>query len=355
MSFHIKMIGELMSGKPPSCLGERSTDCRSIIIDLTMFEQDQDQSQDREDSQSDDLDPDPTPRSCWRESAFLIALLQALPNLEHLSFFADQSDDSTLVLMFATLIPHPSLHPIPPPTSYLSSSNGTPIPKSRSTRHRHRSLASGSTTPTTPGPSIISKQSTPLPLASRIRSFGWRQRSKPPEGYHAFSTASTFVSTLHLMRHAHNLEYLVLDADMDNIRLSDMTIVLSELRRRKAPPGEKLQPYALTLCGPIVGWTGGGEGLLEKMVEESGGYIGELFLDRPLEKRAERYITNEDDFVSLYLTTMPYYTLTCIPGRAFVASTRSAPPPPPSDRILLLHPRCSDGNRLRAGNDHAEP
>jgi hypothetical protein len=228
-------------------------------------------------------DPDLTPRSCWRESALLIALLQALPNLEHLSFFADQSDDSTLALAFATLIPHPSVHPIPPPS-------------------RLEATISGRSSPFNP---IHSSE--PLPLASRIRSFGWRQRSKPPTGYEEFSTASTFVSTLHLIRHAHELEYLVLDADMDKIRSLDITILLAELRQRKAPTGEALRPCALTLCGPIKEWAGGAKGVLEALVKESGGYIGELFLDRPLAKSTERHKVDPEVFVScLSVATMRY-------------------------------------------------
>jgi len=218
-------------------------------------------------------DPDLTPRSCWRESAILISLLQALPNLEHLSFFADQSDDSTLALAFATLIPHPSLHPIPPPTNHSDRN-----PSNRSS-------------PFTPA------RSSPLPLDARIRSFGWRQRSKPPTGYEQFSTSSTFVSTLHLVRHAHKLEYLVLDADMDCIRSSDITVLLSELRRRKAPPGEALKPCALTLCGPIREWAHEAKAVLELLVKESGGHVGELFLDRPLAKSTGRHKIEPEAFV----------------------------------------------------------
>lgn len=243
-------------------------DGRSIIIDLNMFDQPD--------------DPDLTPRSCWRESALLISLLQALPNLEHLSFFADQSDDSTLVLAFATLIPHPSLHPTPPSTQ----------------ASRPETSISRRSSPFTP-----IHTSAPLPLASRIRSFGWRQRSKPPTGYEEFSTASTFVSTLHLIRHAHKLEYLVLDADMDKIRSLDITILLAELKQRKAPTGEPLRPCALTLCGPIKEWAQDAKGVLSALVKESGGHVGELFLDRPLAKSTERHIVDIDTFVShLYLT-----------------------------------------------------
>jgi hypothetical protein len=239
-------------------------DGRSIIIDLNMFDQPD--------------DPELTPRSCWRESALLISLLQSLPNLEHLSFFADQSDDSTLVLAFATLIPHPSLHPTPPSTQ---------------SSVRPESSISRRSSPFTPIHS-----SSPLPLASRIRSFGWRQRSRPPTGYDEFSTASTFVSTLHLIRHAHKLEYLVLDADMDKIRSLDITILLAELKRRKAPTGEALRPCALTLCGPIKEWAQGAKGVLEALVKESGGHVGELFLDRPLAKSTERHIVDTGTFVS---------------------------------------------------------
>jgi hypothetical protein len=234
-------------------------------------------------------DPDLTPRSCWRESAVLISLLQALPNLEHLSFFADQSDDSTLVLAFATLIPHPSLHPTPPSTQSPT---------------RRPEVTSSTRTSTL----TALQPSSPLPLASRIRSFGWRQRSTPPSGYAQFSTASTFVSTFHLIRHAHRLEYLVLDADMDHIQSLDITILLAELRQRKAPSGETLKPCALTLCGPIKQWAQGAKGVLESLVKESGGHIGELFLDRPLAKSTERHEIDAESFVSQVLLLHQFRT-----------------------------------------------
>lgn len=225
---------------------------------------------------------DLSPRSCWKESALLIALLQSLPHLEHLSFFADQSDDSTLALLFATLIPHPSLHPIPPPLPFTTPAGS-----------RSHSPTIASSPPPDPAHA--------LPLAARIRSFGWRQRSKPPVGYHEFSTASTFVSTLHLLRHAHRLTYLVLDADMDVIRPSDLSVVLKELYRRKHPQGEPAAPYSLILCGPIQGWEkeGGGKGILEMIAQESGGSVCELFIDRPLVKSSTNYVIDVQAFVSL--------------------------------------------------------
>jgi hypothetical protein len=258
-------------------------------------------------------DPDLTPRSCWRESALLISLLQSLPNLEHLSFFADQSDDSTLVLAFATLIPHPSLHPTPPPTKPGESSRSSPF--------------------------AILDSSEPIPLATRIRSFGWRQRSKPPPGYSEFSTASTFVSTLHLIRHAHQLEYLVLDADMDNIRSKDITIVLTELRRRKAPAGEALRPCALTLCGPIKEWAQGGKGVLERLVKDSGGHIGELFLDRPLAKSTGRHTVELDAFVSPFLTPSPSRSMVDGAARPLIPIEGSPTPAPAPSWIILFFQR----------------
>lgn len=225
-----------------------------------------------------DQPDDSSPRSCWRESALLIALLQCLPNLEHLSFFADQSDDSTLALLFATLIPHPSLHPIPPPLPFTPAASRIPSPM--------RDL------------SPPSPPASPLPLATRIKSFGWRQRSKPPSGYHDFSTASTFVSTLHLLRHAHRLTYLVLDADMDMIRPTDLSAALRELYRRKYPPGETALPFSLIICGPIQGWEREGKEVLEMIAQESGGSVHELFIDRPLVKSTSNYLIDQEAFVS---------------------------------------------------------
>lgn len=232
-----------------------------------------------------DQPDDTSPRSCWRESALLIRLLQCLPNLEHLSFFADQSDDSTLALTFATLIPHPSLHPVPPPlplTTPSVSRTQTPTPNVHAGRDA------------TPPPAA------PLSLATRIRSFGWRQRSKPPVGYHDFSTASTFVSIIHLLRHAHRLTYLVLDADMDLIRPTDLSVVLKELHMRKHPSGETALPFSLIICGPIKGWEREGKEILEMIAQESGGSVCELFIDRPLVKSTTNYLIDQEAFVSVF-------------------------------------------------------
>lgn len=242
-----------------------------------------------------DQPEDHLPRSCWRESALLIGLLQSLPHLEHLSFFADQSDDSTLALLFATMIPHPSSHPTPPPIPYTTPSTSriqTPTAERTNTPPpATESLPAGATVP-------------PVPFASRIRSFGWRQRSKPPVGYHEFSTASTFVSTLHLLRHAHRLGYLVLDADMDLITPSDLVVVLKELYRRKYPPGESASLYSLIICGPIRGWETQGQEVLEMIAQESGGSVCELFIDRPLVKSTNKYIIDTEAFVSPSLASL---------------------------------------------------
>lgn len=246
-----------------------------------------------------DQPEDELPRSCWRESALLIGLLQCLPHLEHLSFFADQSDDSTLALLFATLIPHPSSHPIPPPLPYTPSASRVQTPHVvRTITPPPRSSLSSSITHTHAQPQT---QVPPLPLAARIKSFGWRQRSKPPLGYHDFSTASTFVSTLHLLRHAHRLTYLVLDADMDMIRPSDLVVILKELYRRKYPHGETALPFSLILCGPIRGWEREGREVLEMIAQESGGSVCELFIDRPLVKSTTKHIIDTDAFVSSHL------------------------------------------------------
>ncbi|ORY23801.1 hypothetical protein BCR39DRAFT_342552 [Naematelia encephala] len=223
---------------------------RSVIVDLTMF--------DSEDTIM------PRPRSCWAESTLLINLLSSLPALEHLCFFADASDDSTAALMWASLIPHPSLHPIPPPTDPSS-----PSPLDDEPRH--------------------------IPLAHRLRSFSWRQRATPPTGFHQFSQSSTFVSTVHLLRHAYRLSFLVLDADLDEMNKDDVLVAVRELDLRQVPVGEMAEKVSLMLCGPITGW---GKAFLEELVL-AGPLLKELFIDRPLGKTSARNVIAVDELSTL--------------------------------------------------------
>jgi hypothetical protein len=205
-------------------------------------------------------------RSFWIESTKLFNLIQALPSLNHISFFADASDDATLALLFASLIPHPSSHDIPPPT----------LPPSPSVR----SAASG----------YLPAQ----PLTARIHSFGWRQRAAPPQGTREFTQSSTFISTLHLLRHAHRLSFLVLDADLDEMFKQDILTACKELALRAPPFGEEAERVSLMLCGPIRGWN---RQFLADLSETFTG-IKELFIDRPLKKSMIAHETTFDAFVS---------------------------------------------------------
>ena len=244
------------------CKASTDIGCRSIIIDLTMFDH-------------DEWEPDHGPptlgrrgRSCWSESTLLLNLINSLPCLHHMSFFADASDDSTLALLFAALIPHPSSHSIPPPT----------VPSSPCML------------------SAVSGYSPPLPLTARLRSFGWRQRAPPPHGLRSFSQSSTFVSTLHLLRHAHRLSFLVLDADLDEMHKEDILTACKELALREAPIGEPAEKVSLMLCGPIKGWS---RGFLTDLVETFHG-VKELFIDKPLRKSTVAHETTIEAFVSAF-------------------------------------------------------
>ena len=239
---------------------------RSIIIDLSMFE-----SPDVDTPAGQPIVPFPR-RSCWVESALLTNLIRSLPSLNHISFFADASDDATLALLFSSLITHPSSHLVPPPT----------CPSSPSVR----SSASGL-------PSEAPIQ--PVPFASRIYSFGWRQRASSPAGTLAFSQASTFVSTLHLIRHAYRLSFLVLDADLDEMYKEDILIACKELALREPPLGEAAERVSLMLCGPIRGWS---RVFLSELAGTFEG-IKELFVDRPLRKSTIAHEATLESFVSL--------------------------------------------------------
>lgn len=214
------------------------------------------------------------PRSCWAESALLARAINALTNLQHLSFFADASDDSTLALLFASLIPRDD-H----------------LPAAHAIRARAQSQP----------PDVFTQPSSPLatlfapspstPLADRLLSFGWRQRASPPSDLRSFAQTSTFASTLHVLRHAANLSFLVLDADMDEMHAADIVAAVRELAARQTLAGAPTR-VSLMLCGPISGW----DGFLSLLVD-SFGDIKELFVDRPL-KKTIRANTDEDEFVA---------------------------------------------------------
>ncbi|WVQ68712.1 uncharacterized protein L199_006921 [Kwoniella botswanensis] len=299
---------------------------KSIIIDLTMFDSDPDESTRTRLSrieanpfttQSTDISSSNVftentiikPRSCWAESSLLTSLLNSLPSLNHLSFFADASDDSTLALLFASLIPHPSLHAIPP--TFLSNSPST------------LSTISGSY-----GPSQQSRNpSIYIPFTHRLKSFGWRQRAAPPSNFRQFSQSSTFVSTLHLIRHSHNLSFLVLDADLDELNLVDVLTPLKELQLRRSPIGEKSQLISLMICGPIRDWDQAGiaNGFLKSMVNTFDG-IKELFIDRPLKKSMEVRETSFEDFTSLLspLSSLPCLRLLQVGSYTFTTPLQSS-------------------------------
>lgn len=269
----------------------------SIIIDLNMFDPD---------PESDSLNTSPflgstpqgrlvhsilprQPRSCWSESAQLVELFRSLPSLSHMSIFADASDDSALALFFSSLIAHPSLH-VPPPPTRPSTPKLLPTGRSRASLSATAPLFA----PATPVP-----DQPPLPISARLTSFGWRQRAPPPSGFRQYAQVSTFVSTLHLIRHCYRLSTLVLDADMDEMDPEDILTVCRELRQRPPPNGEQSERVSMTLCGPIRGWdvgSGGRGGFLEKMVREYTGFK-ELFIDRPLRKSHEAHETTVAHFV----------------------------------------------------------
>ncbi|WWC58935.1 uncharacterized protein I303_101480 [Kwoniella dejecticola CBS 10117] len=284
---------------------------KSIIIDLTMFDSDPDASTRTRLTPMESQQPISTtssitenaltkPRSCWAESSLLTSLFNSLPSLNHVSFFADASDDSTLALLFASLIPHPSLHATPP--TLLSNSPST------------LSTLSGS----------AGRQSihTYVPLTHRLKSFGWRQRAAPPANFRQFSQSSTFVSILHLIRHSHNLSFLVLDADLDEMAPGDILTPLKELSLRKPPIGERNQLVSLMLCGPIKNWE---SGFLQHLVTTYDG-IKELFIDRPLKKSTEVRATSFEDFTTLLdpLSFLPFLRLLQVGSYTFTTSVQSS-------------------------------
>lgn len=105
------------------------------------------------------------------------------------------------------------------------------------------------------------------------------------------------MSTLHLLRHAHRLSFLVLDADLDEIYKEDVLVACKELALREPPLGEEPAKVSLMLCGPIHGWD---RTFLEDLGKAYSG-IKELFLDRPLRKSAVPQETTFEEFVSVSL------------------------------------------------------
>lgn len=245
-----------------------------------------------------DLDEAPRnerrPRSCWHESALLSRMINALPCLQHISFFADASDDSTLSLLFASIIDHPSRHARPQPDDEAYEMQ---------------------------------------PIAARLKSFGWRQRAAPPSGFRTFSQTSTFVSTMHVLRHAHNLSFLVLDADMDEMGSSDILSAVRELAKREAPLGQEPAKVSLMLCGPIAGWE---DGFLDQLVDTFRD-IRELFLDRPL-KKLIRAGDDDNEFVS---GKCPCTQLT--PGQCPRTLAGAAIPAAYPGRLVHVQPRDPAG------------
>lgn len=271
----------------------------------------------------------PVYRNPWVESQTLITMLHSLPNLQHLSLFADNSDDITLSLLFSD--PHLLKH-----------------------------------------------------LAPKMLSFGWRQRAIPPEGFREFSNATMFVSILGWLRHCGQLSFLVLDADMGGMKDVDLFQVMDalaareevwrarsqEATRRLGEPTEstaatlgkrkraesddeqgrsdkrlvgssgapvialsiqhsldvhqrckeaaarerlKVSKISLMICGPIAGWEPSREArefygqfedksrppvFLDRLVDRFDG-IKELFIDRPIRSREHGEINTKQTLVSL--------------------------------------------------------
>jgi hypothetical protein len=99
-------------------------------------------------------------------------MLTRLPSLQHLSIFADPSDDITLSLLFS----HPAM----------------------------------------------------LAIAPRLRSFGWRLRASPPSALREFDNSTMYVSIQGWLRECTRLGFLVLDSDIEKegVREVDLERVL---------------------------------------------------------------------------------------------------------------------------------
>ncbi|CAK9786865.1 hypothetical protein CC85DRAFT_331410 [Cutaneotrichosporon oleaginosum] len=116
-------------------------------------------------------------RSCWEESALLVRVLRALPNLAHFVLFSGVTDETTLALLFAELIP------------------------------RDGALGSSSHAATT--------------FPSRLRSLQWSPLSYHWPEERTFPSTLDFASLHHLLTHADNLDTLLLGAD-DELRSFDV-------------------------------------------------------------------------------------------------------------------------------------
>lgn len=138
-------------------------------------------------------------------------LAAALPGLEHLSFFADGSDDITLSLFFGA-----------------------------ETVRRH--------------------------IAPQLKSFGWRARSETPPDARTFAATSMFVSFSEFLKHCRNLGCIVLDCNAEALAMSaqDLDLVLSSLRDRRIEGREdagsdstwdlRCPRLTLMLCGLMSRW-----------------------------------------------------------------------------------------------------
>ena len=106
-------------------------------------------------------------------------MVSVLPSLEHLSFFADGSDDLSLALFFDK----PDVHR----------------------------------------------------LGSRLRSFGWRARSETPFESRAFANSSMFISFSEFFKGCPRLGCVVLDSNAETISMStlDLDLVMTSLQGRR--------------------------------------------------------------------------------------------------------------------------
>jgi hypothetical protein len=142
-------------------------------------------------------------------------LTAALPGLEHLSFFADGSDDITLSLFFGT---------------------------ERIRRY----------------------------IGPRLKSFGWRARSETPQEARSFSATSMFISFSDFLRNCNRLGCIVLDCNAEVMGMSaqDLELVLSSLqdRRLEVMQNDGLRygrsdrghpALTLMLCGLMSRWRPG--------------------------------------------------------------------------------------------------
>ncbi len=175
---------------------------------------------------------DDEPRCCWAESELLSRAINALPNLAHLYLDADPCDDSTLALLFASLIPRTgALPPAHPQASEAAS------------------------------------------FATRLRSLAWRQRDLVSPMASGWNGMTIFVSTHHVLAHTPNLGFLLLDADnsgRDGMHAEDVTEALRHLQH----------PVSLLLNGNITAWA-------EVCAPLARVGVKELFMDMPNHPRED--------------------------------------------------------------------